>query len=169
MRRSRGELKRLSCSRGPQTPVGPASAEAGYTADLQLIRKDAREAFRRQRIALGAMIAAAPLLGLLGTVSGMVKTFESLSAKAADKSMEGLARGISEVLVATESGLLVALPALLFVWLAHREVTRHVEQLNQLERSRAEGRPGSESATATGSSRPRTSTWCRWSTASWYW
>ena len=64
------------------------------------------------------MIAAAPLLGLLGTVSGMVKTFESLSLKAGRKSMEGLARGISEVLVATESGLLVALPALLLVYLA---------------------------------------------------
>ena len=94
---------------------------------------DIRESFRQQRIALGAMIAAAPLLGLFGTVSGMVKTFESLSVHAREKSMEGLARGISEVLVATESGLLVAMPALLLVYLAHREVAKHVELLNRLE------------------------------------
>ena len=37
------------------------------------------------------MIAAAPLLGLLGTVSGLVRTFESLSARAGQNSMEGLA------------------------------------------------------------------------------
>jgi len=38
--------------------------------------------------------------------------------------MEGLAGGISEVLVATESGLVVAIPALLIVYLAHREMRK---------------------------------------------
>jgi biopolymer transport protein ExbB len=95
---------------------------------------EARESFRRQRSAIAPMIAAAPLLGLLGTVSGMEKTFESLSAVAGEKSMEGLASGISEVLVATESGLTVALPAMLLVYLAHREVNRQVQTVNRLER-----------------------------------
>jgi biopolymer transport protein ExbB len=131
LRRSRANLKRVTSTDDSILRV--------LIPDLRLMRKDVRDSFRQQRIALAAMIAAAPLLGLLGTVSGMVKTFETLSARAADKSMEGLARGISEVLVATESGLLVALPALLFVWLAHREVTRHVQQLNQLERKVTEG------------------------------
>jgi len=97
------------------------------------LRETLPEWFRQQRIALAAMIAAAPLLGLLGTVSGMVKTFEGLSAKAGERSMEGLAQGISEVLVATESGLLVALPALGLVYLAHREVQRLVAQQNRGE------------------------------------
>ena len=97
------------------------------------LQEEIRESFRQQRIALAAMIAAAPLLGLLGTVSGMVRTFESLSLKAGERSMEGLARGISEVLVATESGLLVALPALLLVYLGHREMQQHVAWLNRLE------------------------------------
>jgi len=103
------------------------------------LQEEISESFRQQRIALTAMIAAAPLLGLLGTVSGMVKTFESLSKKAAGNSMEGLARGISEVLVATESGLLVALPAVLLVYLGHREVLRHVALLNQTEMPLAGG------------------------------
>ena len=69
----------------------------------------------------------------------MVTTFESLSTQAGQKSMEGLAGGISEVLVATESGLAVAIPALLLVSLAHRGMQRHLRELNQLEEG---ARPG---------------------------
>jgi biopolymer transport protein ExbB len=112
----------------------PAAASLG-------VQRGLRDSFRQQRFVLGAMIAAAPLLGLFGTVSGMVKTFETLSAKAGDKSMEGLARGISEVLVATESGLLVALPALLLVWLAHRQMLRLVRELNPVDADVREGYP----------------------------
>lgn len=89
--------------------------------------------FRQQRMALGAMISAAPLLGLLGTVSGMAKTFDGLSATVGQRSMEGLAHGISEVLVATESGLIVALPALALMYFAHREVQRLVAQMNRFD------------------------------------
>jgi biopolymer transport protein ExbB len=91
------------------------------------------DSYGRQRLALGAMVTAAPLLGLLGTVSGMVKTFESLSDHSAEKTMEGLARGISEVLVATESGLIVAIPALLVIHIAHRERRKFVQSANQIE------------------------------------
>jgi biopolymer transport protein ExbB/TolQ len=54
--------------------------------------------------------------------------------------MEGLAHGISEVLVATESGLAVAIPALLLVYLAHRAVRRYQQRLNFLEAAAREGR-----------------------------
>ena len=57
-------------------------------AARQRMQEALQESFRHQRIALGAMISAAPLLGLLGTVSGMVKTFEGLSGKAGERSME---------------------------------------------------------------------------------
>ncbi len=104
---------------------------------LGRVQEELRAGFRQQRIALGSMIAAAPLLGLLGTVSGMVKTFESLSDRTG--SMERLAQGISEVLVATQSGLLVALPALALVYLAHRQVLGHIELLNGGAKPGAEG------------------------------
>lgn len=90
-----------------------------------------REDFRQQRVALGSMIAAAPLLGLLGTVGGMVKTFESLSSRTSGDSMAGLAGGISEVLVATESGLAVALPAMLLLYVAHRQMTKRLAELGR--------------------------------------
>ncbi len=108
-------------------------SSADHKLQLRRHQSAVREEFLQNRLALGAMIAAAPLLGLLGTVCGMVTTFESLSVQTGQKSMEGLARGISEVLVATESGLAVALPALLLVYLAHREMHRIMQQLNQQE------------------------------------
>lgn len=120
-----------------------AQAAAPTPAELPRLRRmrdEIQQAFAGQRLAVGAMIAAAPLLGLLGTVTGMERTFKSLSARAGETSVEGLASGISEVLVATESGLAVALPALLLVYLAHREVHRHVQRMNDIEqRIRREG------------------------------
>jgi len=100
--------------------------------DLRLRAGAIEELFRRERIILGSMIAAAPLLGLLGTVHGMVKTFDLLKERGTAQSMEGLAHGISEVLVATESGLLVAIPALLLLTVAQRGVRRNLHEINRL-------------------------------------
>jgi biopolymer transport protein ExbB/TolQ len=111
------------------------SARERELPELRRAREEAQESFRQQRLALGSMIAAAPLLGLLGTVSGMVTTFESISGRSAEKTMEGLARGISEVLVATESGLVVAIPALLMVHLASRSLRKYLQKLNRIEQS----------------------------------
>ncbi len=121
-------LRRVRRQIGSATPVRPSEFAA-----LHRLQDNAQNEFRQQRVALGSMIAAAPLLGLLGTVSGLVRTFESLSAQKGQSSMEGLAGGISEVLVATESGLVVAIPALLIVYLAHREMRKQLQKLNQLE------------------------------------
>ena len=127
-------LRRESQQIHAQPVATPAQLAAQHRRQQQV-----QETFRQQRIALAAMIAAAPLLGLLGTVSGLVRTFESLAEQVGQKSMEGLAQGISEVLVATESGLAVALPALLFVYLAHRAVQRNRQRLNRLETARGGG------------------------------
>lgn len=116
-----------------------ASGKNSIQLDPRALRrwqKEVQQDFRQQRISLGAMIAAAPLLGLLGTVSGMAKTFESLTGSAGAKSMEGLARGISEVLVSTEAGLIVAIPALLTVFVAHRQVRHLIAKINHLEQIR---------------------------------
>lgn len=121
LRQSRRQLNRVS-------PLLPEELPS-----LRQRQKEIQETFRQQRIALGAMIAAAPLLGLLGTVIGMTKTFEGLATRVGQQSMEKLAGGISEVLVATESGLAVAIPALLIVYLAQREVHLQLQKLNQLE------------------------------------
>jgi len=59
---------------------------------------------------LSTIANLAPLLGLLGTVSGMIKTFKVLSQGASNPTL--LAGGIAEALITTAAGLLVAIPTL---------------------------------------------------------
>jgi biopolymer transport protein ExbB len=69
---------------------------------------------------LTVIAAAAPLLGLLGTVVGMVKTFTLITVFGTGNA-EKLSSGISEALVTTELGLIVAIPTLiLHGYLSHR-------------------------------------------------
>ncbi len=74
-----------------------------------------------RRLPLLAVIAtASPLMGLLGTVMGMIKTFALITVFGTGNAAK-LSSGISEVLVTTELGLTVAIPALVVHgFLAHR-------------------------------------------------
>lgn len=63
---------------------------------------------RRDVVVLAGLTAAAPLLGLLGTVRGMVETFMGVSA--AGQSADYVAAGISQALITTQVGLVVAIP-----------------------------------------------------------
>jgi biopolymer transport protein ExbB/TolQ len=96
-------------------------------------QRELADSYRQQRLAIGAMITAAPLLGLLGTVMGMIGAFDSLAVQGGGRSMEGLAAGISEVLVDTESGLAVAIPALLLLYLAHRQMEKIIHDIALIE------------------------------------
>ena len=74
--------------------------------------------------ALGTIAAVAPLMGLLGTVIGMIKVFsEIMLAGTGQAGM--LAGGISEALVTTAGGLAVAIPALI----CHRYLQRRVDEV----------------------------------------
>lgn len=59
-----------------------------------------------------AVSTISPLLGLLGTVFGMIRAFNDISGSNAMGKAEQLARGISEALITTAAGLLIAIPAL---------------------------------------------------------
>lgn len=61
---------------------------------------------------LGTIAAVSPLLGLLGTVTGMIRTFSALTSSGAGDPAS-LAGGISEALITTAAGLMVAIPALI--------------------------------------------------------
>ena len=60
-----------------------------------------------------SVVAVAPLLGLLGTVSGMIETFDSLGDMSLFAQSGGIAGGISLALFTTQMGLAVAIPGLL--------------------------------------------------------
>lgn len=78
-----------------------------------------------------AMLAAiAPLLGLLGTVTGMIDTFQVITMHGTGdpRMMSG---GISEALVTTMLGLSVAIPIMLAHTLLHREVDKQIGQMEE--------------------------------------
>jgi hypothetical protein len=108
-------------------------ASVALLPGLRRWHEDLQGLYHRQRLLIGAMIAAAPLIGLLGTVAGMISTFESMSARGAGHAMEGLASGISEALLNTEAGLAVAIPAVLLFYYAHRQMQKGLRQLVLLE------------------------------------
>lgn len=73
---------------------------------------------------LGTIAVITPLLGLLGTVIGMIKVFAQIQlAGVGDPGV--LAGGISEALITTASGLTIAIPALIF----HRFFIRRVDEM----------------------------------------
>jgi biopolymer transport protein ExbB len=79
-------------------------------------------------------VSIAPLLGLLGTVTGMLATFAALATgSGGDKTMGMVASGISEALITTETGLLVALPGLIFQYKLAREHAQYKMFLAHLQ------------------------------------
>ena len=73
---------------------------------------------------LGTVAAITPLLGLLGTVIGMIKVFTAIQLEGTGNTAV-LAGGISEALITTAAGLTVAIPSLFF----HRYFQRKVDEL----------------------------------------
>ena len=73
---------------------------------------------------LGIIASIAPLLGLLGTVVGMIKVFANLDSLSQSNTANLLAAGISEALVTTAVGLIIAVPALIAFHLFNRRVER---------------------------------------------
>ncbi len=79
-------------------------------------------------------MAAAPLWGLLGTVSGMLATFDGLaSGGGGDNTMDMVASGISEALITTQTGLMVAIPGYFFHYYLSRHRNRYQEFLSHLQ------------------------------------
>ncbi|MCH2175800.1 MAG: MotA/TolQ/ExbB proton channel family protein [Lentisphaeria bacterium] len=72
----------------------------------------------------------APLLGLLGTVMGIIKTFQQIAYSADSKSSQ-MAEGISEALITTELGLIVAVPAFILYAILNRRMKIIVNALEK--------------------------------------
>lgn len=83
---------------------------------------------RRLSRLITAIVTVAPLMGLLGTVIGMIETFESLGDMTLHSQSGGIAGGISQALFTTQMGLAVAIPGLLAKgWLDRREAKLEME------------------------------------------
>lgn len=81
------------------------------------------------------IVIISPLLGLLGTVIGMIETFDSLAAMALFTQSGGIAGGISQALISTQMGLAVAIPGLLIHSIQtkkQQQIERDLSQIKEL-------------------------------------
>jgi biopolymer transport protein ExbB len=96
---------------------------------------------------LALAAAAAPLLGLLGTVTGMINTFNVITVFGTGDP-KTLAGGISEALITTEFGLIVAIPSLLLHALLSRRLKGMLGRLEQISVAFLNGLPASRTPSA---------------------
>ena len=79
---------------------------------------------------LGTIASVSPILGLLGTVTGMISIFSNLLASETN-SIAPLAGGIAEALVTTAAGLIVAIPSLIFYRSFNRTIENYSLELEE--------------------------------------
>ena len=107
--------------------AGVSNAKRGRDVMKEAMEEAASQVshdMERYLTSLGIIASISPLLGLLGTVVGMIKVFSALMLEGAGNA-NVLAGGISQALITTAAGLSVAIPALIF----HRFFLRRIDEL----------------------------------------
>lgn len=87
---------------------------------------------RRVRFLI-VLVSAAPLTGLLGTVAGMLATFAGLSVSAGGRTTDLVAAGISQALITTQTGLMIAIPGYILIYAINRRRNTLAFLLSHLE------------------------------------
>jgi biopolymer transport protein ExbB len=86
---------------------------------------------RRYRRVFNGISTVGPLLGLLGTVFGLIRSFNDVASAGAMGRPDLLARGFGEALITTAMGLLVAIPAMVLHWFFTSRVDRLAMRLDE--------------------------------------
>lgn len=120
----------------PWKTVAPSAREIHRTyASFEL---DEMAWVERRLPFLAVLVGAAPLLGLLGTVAGMLMTFSGMAA-GSQAPIDTISTGISKALVTTQAGLVIAIPAAFLLALVKRRTeAAHLEMQQQLHHRLAE-------------------------------
>ena len=98
---------------------------------LDLCAMRERPLLRRYLSVIAVLAAVAPLFGLLGTVTGMITTFNVIALFGTGNA-KAMAGGISEALITTQSGLLVAIPGLFMSAFLIRRASRLESRLDEV-------------------------------------
>ncbi len=107
--RTRGPIAAILHAGLLKTPRGPQAVEKA----IETAGAIEMAFLERGLSAIAAVVNVAPMLGFLGTVSGMINAFEAIAASD-QVSAKLVASGISEALITTASGLVIAIPTSLF-------------------------------------------------------
>jgi biopolymer transport protein ExbB len=108
----------------------PAEIETNVTKAMGDYVPHVMEVLEKRLWILSMVATISPLLGMTGTVTGMIRSFTAMSAMGG---LEGnvVAAGISEALVTTATGLLIAMPAALFYHIFSRKVEQYVLEIEE--------------------------------------
>lgn len=96
---------------------------------------DFRKDISQHRSLVRVLVIIAPLLGLLGTIDGMIETFKSLGDMELFTQSGGVAGGISRALFTTQVGLAISIPGLLIGRIIERkqaDINRELDQIKDL-------------------------------------
>lgn len=120
-----------------------------YGKDYALLESNLRDAgeaeIKRMERGLGLLdvvVTAAPLLGLLGTVIGIIQSFRVLSAAQGLPSAAALSQGIAEALITTAAGLVIAIPTLFIIHWLNGFVEKRIREMNQISKEFLESYAG---------------------------
>ena len=99
---------------------------------------------KRYSMLITSIVTVAPLLGLLGTVIGMIETFDSLGDMTLFSQTGGIAGGIATALFTTQMGLIVAVPGYIIKSLLDRRERQIKHDLAQIKDILCSLKPGRE-------------------------
>ena len=123
-----------------QTPVGAlfkVGASHYHLSSDELEKSLSREAqnwlplLEKRLEILDTIITAAPLMGLLGTITGMMASFQVLSTNGVNEP-NAITGGVAEALIATATGLIVALVSLIFYNYFNSQVKHYIEEMETI-------------------------------------
>lgn len=92
---------------------------------FSLLTSEGVNPFAHRMQVMKVCVTCAPLLGLLGTVTGMLTTFGGLAKGGGDQTMDIISKGIAEALITTETGLVVALTGMMIHFFLVRQQQRY--------------------------------------------
>ncbi|MEE2894684.1 MAG: MotA/TolQ/ExbB proton channel family protein [Planctomycetota bacterium] len=101
-------------------------------SDAAIVAEEVRPRLERGSILLATVVTAAPMLGILGTVVGIIQSFELLGGDATITDPSQVSGGIAEALISTACGLVVALIALFPLMILRGRQDRAVGRLEAL-------------------------------------
>lgn len=99
----------------------PVFQQLNSSPEVVIFDKGHLDFFRGRKTLLKILVTTAPLLGLLGTVSGMLATFQGLN-QGNGNTADLVAAGISEAMITTEAGLLIAIPASVMIMMINSRI-----------------------------------------------
>ncbi len=102
-------------------------------ASIQDFRDHLSQLVRTQLTYANVLIVAAPLLGLLGTVIGMLDTFKGIGSASGQDTTKAVADGVKVALITTQTGLMIAIFGIFFTQMINRIYRAKDLQLLELE------------------------------------